>query len=50
MTDFNAHLPPRSAPRSARVASPEQALRQIPDRARIVIPAPGVPLTTRVVA
>ena len=39
MIEFDAHLPPRSAPRNARIASPEQALRQIPDRARIVIPA-----------
>lgn len=39
MIDFDAHLPPRPAPRSARIASREQALRQIPDRARIVIPA-----------
>lgn len=39
MTNFDPHLPPRSAPRNARRASPEHALRQIPDRARIVVPA-----------
>ena len=39
MIDFNTRLPPPSAPRSARIAPPEQALRQIPDRARLVIPA-----------
>lgn len=39
MTNFDAHLPPRPAPRNARAASPEHALRHIPDRARIVVPA-----------
>ena len=39
MIDFDAHLPPRHAPRNACRASPEHALRQIPDLARIVIPA-----------
>ncbi len=39
MTNFDSHLPPRSSPRKARLVSPEQALRQIPDRARIVVPA-----------
>lgn len=39
MTNFDPHLPPRSNPRNARTASPEQALRQIPDHARIVAPA-----------
>ena len=36
--DFDAYLPPRSAPRSPRKGSPEQALRQIPDGARVVVP------------
>lgn len=36
--DFDAYLPPRSAPRSPSEGSPEQALRQIPDGARVVVP------------
>ncbi|MDE2988948.1 MAG: 4-hydroxybutyrate CoA-transferase [Chloroflexota bacterium] len=36
--DFDAYLPPRSAPRPSRQGSPEQALRQIPDGARVVVP------------
>jgi 4-hydroxybutyrate CoA-transferase len=36
--DFDAYLPPRSAPRPARDGTPEQALRQIPDSARVVVP------------
>jgi len=36
--DFDAYLPPRSAPRAAREGLAEQALRQIPDGARVVVP------------
>ncbi|MCY3571223.1 MAG: 4-hydroxybutyrate CoA-transferase [Chloroflexi bacterium] len=36
--DFDAYLPPRSAPSLSREGSPEQALRQIPDGARVVVP------------
>ena len=36
--DFDAYLPPRSTPRPCREGSAEQALRQIPDGARIVVP------------
>ena len=45
MTNFNNHLPPRPTPRPNRRGSAPDALRQIPDRARIVIPAlSGTPL------
>lgn len=36
--NFDAYLPPRSAPRPTREDSAEQALRQIPDGARVVVP------------
>ncbi len=36
--DFDAYLPPRSAPRQTREGTVEQALRQIPDGARVVVP------------
>lgn len=36
--DFDAYLPPRSAPRRTREGTVEQALRQIPDGARVVVP------------
>lgn len=36
--DFDAYLPPRSAPRRTREGAVEQALRQIPDGARVVVP------------
>ena len=36
--DFDAYLPPRAAPRSTREGAAEQALRQISDGARIVVP------------
>ncbi len=35
---FDEFLPPRSAPRSTREGAAEQALRQIPDGARVVVP------------
>lgn len=35
---FDEFLPPRSAPRSTREGTAEQALRQIPDGARVVVP------------
>ena len=45
MTDFEPYLPPRHAPRPARDGAAEQALRQIPDGARIVVPPmSGCPL------
>ena len=44
MTSFDAYLPPRSEPRAARGGTPENALRQIPDGARVVIaPLSGTP-------
>ena len=36
--NFDAYLPPRSAPRTTREGSAEQALREIPDGARVVVP------------
>lgn len=36
--NFDAYLPPRSAPRPTREGTVEQALRQIPDGARVVVP------------
>ncbi len=36
--DFDQYLPPRSAARPTRDGSAEQALRQIPDGARVVVP------------
>ena len=36
--NFDAYLPPRSAPRLTREGTAEQALRQIPDGARVVVP------------
>ena len=36
--NFDAYLPPRSAPRPTRDGTAEQALRQIPDGARVVVP------------
>ena len=36
--NFDDYLPPRSSPRSSRDGSAEQALRQIPDGARVVVP------------
>lgn len=36
--NFDDHLPTRSAPRPTRDGSAEQALRQIPDGARVVVP------------
>ena len=38
MISFDDFLPPRSAPRQSREGAPEQALRQIPDGARVVVP------------
>ncbi|MCY3922156.1 MAG: 4-hydroxybutyrate CoA-transferase [Chloroflexi bacterium] len=36
--NFDSYLPPRSAPRPTRDGTAEQALRQIPDGARVVVP------------
>ncbi|MCY3734368.1 MAG: 4-hydroxybutyrate CoA-transferase [Chloroflexi bacterium] len=36
--NFDAYLPPRSAPRPTREGTVEQALSQIPDGARVVVP------------
>ena len=36
--NFDAYLPPRSAPRATREGAAEQVLRQIPDGARVVVP------------
>ena len=36
--NFDAYLPPPSPPRPAREGTAEQALRQIPDGARVVVP------------
>lgn len=36
--NFDSYLPPRSAPRPIRDGTVEQALRQIPDGARVVVP------------
>ncbi len=36
--EFDAYLPPRSATRATRESRAEQALRQIPDGARVVVP------------
>ena len=45
MTDFDAWLPPRAARRAGRRGSAADALRQIPDRGRVVVPAlSGTPL------
>ena len=38
MIEFDAYLPVRSAPRPTREGTAEQALRQIPDGARVVVP------------
>ena len=45
MIDFEPYLPPRSAPRAARRGTAAEALSQIPDGARVVLPAlSGTPL------
>lgn len=45
MTDFEAYLPPRAAARAGRRGGAAEALREIPDRARIVVPPlSGTPL------
>ena len=36
--DFDAYLPPRAASRATRDGTAEQALRQIPDGSRVVVP------------
>lgn len=38
MINFDAYLPPRSAPRPAREGTAAAALRQIPDGSRVVVP------------